>query len=192
MPCQWATSSAGRAPRSQRGGRGFESHVVHHFFQVFLSLVLPSPLRNAAVSAQSPRCARSQRSRTASVYQIVWIPTACRRRSRVTRGKRRWRAVAAMMRSGMSGTMSRGMCGSASATPPSTGAINSPESASVRAARSRSRAPSGSLRLSTRYTVSTREIADTRTARASRTAFSIVVRATVDNYVEYSKYQRTV
>ena len=25
----WAASSAGRAPRSQRGGRGFESHAVH-------------------------------------------------------------------------------------------------------------------------------------------------------------------
>ena len=28
---QWAVSSAGRAPRSQRGGRGFESPTVHHF-----------------------------------------------------------------------------------------------------------------------------------------------------------------
>ena len=27
-----AASSAGRAPRSQRGGRGFESHAVHHRF----------------------------------------------------------------------------------------------------------------------------------------------------------------
>src|SRR6516164_757390 len=26
----WASSSAGRAPRSQRGGRGFESPLVHH------------------------------------------------------------------------------------------------------------------------------------------------------------------
>jgi hypothetical protein len=26
----WASSSAGRAPRSQRGGRGFESLLVHH------------------------------------------------------------------------------------------------------------------------------------------------------------------
>src|SRR3954449_7536069 len=26
---QWAASSAGRAPRSQRGGRGFEPHAVH-------------------------------------------------------------------------------------------------------------------------------------------------------------------
>ena len=25
----WAASSVGRAPRSQRGGRGFESHAVH-------------------------------------------------------------------------------------------------------------------------------------------------------------------
>ena len=27
---QWAASSVGRAPRSQRGGRGFESLAVHH------------------------------------------------------------------------------------------------------------------------------------------------------------------
>jgi hypothetical protein len=27
-----AVSSAGRAPRSQRGGRGFESPTVHHCF----------------------------------------------------------------------------------------------------------------------------------------------------------------
>src|SRR6266480_601013 len=27
--CSWASSSAGRAPRSQRGGRGFESLLVH-------------------------------------------------------------------------------------------------------------------------------------------------------------------
>ena len=26
----WGNSSAGRAPRSQRGGRGFESHLLHH------------------------------------------------------------------------------------------------------------------------------------------------------------------
>ena len=26
---EWAASSAGRAPRSQRGGRGFETRAVH-------------------------------------------------------------------------------------------------------------------------------------------------------------------
>ncbi len=26
----WGSSSAGRASRSQRGGRGFESHLLHH------------------------------------------------------------------------------------------------------------------------------------------------------------------
>src|SRR6267143_6021662 len=31
--CSWASSSAGRAPRSQRGGRGFESPLVHHLFK---------------------------------------------------------------------------------------------------------------------------------------------------------------
>src|SRR5271165_1205849 len=30
MRIGWASSSAGRAPRSQRGGRGFESPLVHH------------------------------------------------------------------------------------------------------------------------------------------------------------------
>src|SRR5690348_14127830 len=29
---EWASSSAGRARRSQRRGRGFESHLVHQFF----------------------------------------------------------------------------------------------------------------------------------------------------------------
>ena len=122
-------------------------------------------------------------------YQIVWIPAAWRRRSRVTSGRPRWRAVAAMIRSGMSGTTSRGMFGRASATPASTGAMNSPEFGSVRAERSRSSALSGSLRLSTRYTVSTKDIADTCTSRASRTASSIVVRATADNSLEFSKSQ---
>ena len=28
----WGSSSAGRASRSQRGGRGFESHLLHQFF----------------------------------------------------------------------------------------------------------------------------------------------------------------
>ena len=28
---KWARSSGGRAPRSQRGGRGFDSHRVHSF-----------------------------------------------------------------------------------------------------------------------------------------------------------------
>jgi hypothetical protein len=30
----WAVSSAGRAPRSQRGSRGFESPTVHHIYPV--------------------------------------------------------------------------------------------------------------------------------------------------------------
>src|SRR5580704_12313011 len=32
MSAEWAGSSVGRAPRSQRGGRGFESPLVHHSF----------------------------------------------------------------------------------------------------------------------------------------------------------------
>ena len=34
-----AVSSVGRAPRSQRGSRGFESPTVHHFF-LYLSIRL--------------------------------------------------------------------------------------------------------------------------------------------------------
>src|SRR6266705_1656106 len=34
----WASSSAGRAPRSQRGGRGFESPLVHQFSFKHLAL----------------------------------------------------------------------------------------------------------------------------------------------------------
>src|SRR5579872_2558027 len=30
IACRWAASSVGRASRSQRGGRGFESPAVHH------------------------------------------------------------------------------------------------------------------------------------------------------------------
>jgi len=55
--------------------------------------------------------------RATSCYQIVWIPAAWRLRSRVTSGRPRCRAVAAMMQSGMSGTTSRGMDLSALATP---------------------------------------------------------------------------
>src|SRR5260370_38661450 len=31
--CSWASSSAGRAPRSHRGGRGFESLLVHQILK---------------------------------------------------------------------------------------------------------------------------------------------------------------
>src|SRR5207247_1224293 len=36
--CSWASSSAGRAPRSQRGGRGFESPLVHQNHQCLCGL----------------------------------------------------------------------------------------------------------------------------------------------------------
>lgn len=39
----WGCSSAGRASRSQRGGRGFESHHLHH--------VLPNAVRSSGVFA---------------------------------------------------------------------------------------------------------------------------------------------
>ena len=34
MKSKWAASSVGRAPRSQRGGRGFDPHAVHHFPEI--------------------------------------------------------------------------------------------------------------------------------------------------------------
>ena len=37
----WAASSAGRAPRSQRGGREFEPPAVHHYFLYPIRTVLP-------------------------------------------------------------------------------------------------------------------------------------------------------
>src|SRR6516162_6064818 len=39
--CSWASSSAGRAPRSQRGGRGFESLLVHHYLNKLNILANP-------------------------------------------------------------------------------------------------------------------------------------------------------
>src|SRR5579871_1689062 len=47
-------------------------------------------------------------SRPAGIYQIVWIAEARILRSRETTGKPRWSAVAAMIRSGMSGTSALG------------------------------------------------------------------------------------
>src|SRR3989440_3087242 len=43
--CSWASSSAGRAPRSQRGGRGFESLLVH---QILNNLTDFSEFQNLA------------------------------------------------------------------------------------------------------------------------------------------------
>src|SRR5258708_5431075 len=43
--CSWASSSAGRAPRSQRGGRGFESPLVH---QILKNLTDFSEFQNLA------------------------------------------------------------------------------------------------------------------------------------------------
>ena len=55
-----AASSAGRAPRSQRGGRGFESHAVHHLLPSSLQrnlqrrAVTPCHCCNASSGAESP------------------------------------------------------------------------------------------------------------------------------------------
>src|ERR1700680_4411136 len=47
-PLSWGSSSAGRAPRSQRGGRGFESLLLHQFFSY------PIRRRGAIAPSASP------------------------------------------------------------------------------------------------------------------------------------------
>jgi hypothetical protein len=42
----WASSSAGRAPRSQRGGRGFESPLVHQHLLQAQQLTQPCEIRS--------------------------------------------------------------------------------------------------------------------------------------------------
>src|SRR5437016_11308638 len=42
----WASSSAGRAPRSQRGGRGFESPLVHQHLLQGQQLTQPCEIRS--------------------------------------------------------------------------------------------------------------------------------------------------
>src|SRR6266849_10850558 len=44
--CSWASSSAGRAPRSQRGGRGFESPLVHQHLLQAQQLTQPCEIRS--------------------------------------------------------------------------------------------------------------------------------------------------
>src|SRR5215469_10896008 len=43
---RWASSSAGRAPRSQRGGRGFESPLVHQYLLQAQQLTQPCEIRS--------------------------------------------------------------------------------------------------------------------------------------------------
>ena len=45
------SSSAGRASRSQREGRGFESHLLHQFFPTREKLVDSERAYNRAISA---------------------------------------------------------------------------------------------------------------------------------------------
>jgi hypothetical protein len=51
---RWGSSSAGRAPRSQRGGRGFNPLLLHHLlFQTSLKLLGMEP---ASGADERPRC----------------------------------------------------------------------------------------------------------------------------------------
>src|ERR1043166_5233476 len=53
----WASSSAGRAPRSQRGGRRFDPGLVHQSFQQL------SPLSETARVAQVAQLSRFRQSK---------------------------------------------------------------------------------------------------------------------------------
>src|SRR5229473_5238392 len=76
--CSWASSSAGRAPRSQRGGRGFESHLVHQ------SLRAPSSTVNCSTRA-GWRCSPITRAPTSAVSSLVTrLAGLSQGRSRIT------------------------------------------------------------------------------------------------------------
>jgi hypothetical protein len=78
-------------------------------------------------------------------YQIVVIPALEIAESRVASGSPKLNAVAAIIRSGMSGTVSRETRCTAHATRSSSGATVNPASGSERAAVNRSMTTAGSL-----------------------------------------------
>ena len=51
----WAASSVGRAPRSQRGGRGFKSRAVHHVFNHLVGFRISAVTPGASPSGQHTR-----------------------------------------------------------------------------------------------------------------------------------------
>ena len=51
----WAASSVGRAPRSQRGGREFESRAVHHLFNHLVGFRISAVAPGASPSGQHTR-----------------------------------------------------------------------------------------------------------------------------------------
>ena len=93
----WASSSAGRAPRSQRGGRGFESPLVHQHLPpssttyptlrnsiswaiwAFLGIVAPFALRGIAnpVPASSAHFKRHSRCVRSFLYTSDTCVLAC-------------------------------------------------------------------------------------------------------------------
>ena len=52
-PSTWACSSAGRAPRSQRGGQRFDPAQVHHLFQSLAFRQTPFTSQNVTIESQS-------------------------------------------------------------------------------------------------------------------------------------------
>ena len=49
----WGSSSVGRAPGSQSGGRGFDPHLLHHFSLLFAQGTKASPLGHAFAPSSS-------------------------------------------------------------------------------------------------------------------------------------------
>ena len=67
VPLRWGSSSVGRAPRSQRGGRGFNPLLLHHLFFSFRSSVFLIGRETVALSRFLPERNRLPRPRTACV-----------------------------------------------------------------------------------------------------------------------------
>ena len=55
---RWGSSSAGRAPRSQRGGRGFKSLLLHHLFFLLAWPLLPASPGVPSRGKMTSRCPR--------------------------------------------------------------------------------------------------------------------------------------
>src|SRR5271157_5594486 len=55
VPSTWACSSAGRAPRSQRGGQRFDPAQVHHLFNYLREPVSLTPRFCVVVCVVTPR-----------------------------------------------------------------------------------------------------------------------------------------
>src|SRR5712692_3611863 len=72
--CRWGRSSVKRAPHSHCGGRGFDSHRLHHFYGHFrgfcLRLVLPC---KPCVSQVATKCGFDLRQRLGLVQLATFL-----------------------------------------------------------------------------------------------------------------------